>query len=117
MIAEWFKYAKTQEAALDTKKFSEIFAERIKEIDQELGDSSIDIMTDTIKEICKFPSEFTASKIEKLESPLDLVLSNAMLSQNLSEEEAEKMKDFFHYVLDAFKYYVSKQQSGEIDKG
>ena len=110
ICANWFRDARTAENALDFDKFAESYGDRIKAIDQEIGESTFDDMTDVIKEICELPLQITTETMEKLKSQFDKGIDAAAISHEASKEEIDEAKADMDFIFQAINHYVSIHQ-------
>ena len=113
IIANWFRHAKSIDAAADLSAFASQYADEIKAFDDKVEDSSYDAMCDIIKDLCEWPSQLTLdSSVE------EHIMYGAETGQNwaiedigasdVSHDEASKYVD---YLLSAVKTYIAHLQN------
>lgn len=113
IIANWFRHAKSLEAASDLNAFASEFASEIKAFDDKVEDSSYDAMAEIIKDICEWPSQITSeSSLEEhfmigVEAGQDWAKEKIIGSDEMSEE-ANKFAD---YLASAVKIYINHLQN------
>ena len=115
ICAEWFRFAKTQAAALDFNEFKSKYYEQIRKIDIEVGESTFDDMTMIIDYIANIPSRISIDNLLKVEDSFQSTLSFEFQSQGLSDETSEQVMNYMRFIYDAFKQYVIVHNSQLIN--
>lgn len=106
ICADWFRDTKTLDAAQDFNRFLKTYCERIHCFDQEIGESSYDILITLITEICNIPNSITKEKIQSLKSQLDSKIDYKEKNQKAGSKDNEYLKQFSEYLYKALCTYI-----------
>ena len=113
IIANWFRHAKSIEAAADLNAFASEFTSEIKAFDDKVEDSSYDAMCEIIKDICEWPSQLTSDS--SLEEHIMFGIETAQDWAREDVEESDEITDeaskFVKYLLSAVRVYISHLQN------
>ncbi len=113
IIANWFRHAKSIEAAADLSAFASEFASEIKAFDDKVEDSSYDAMSEIIKDICEWPSQITpdSNLEEHIMFGVETGQEWAREDTSRSDEIPDEASKFVYYLLSAVKDYISHLQN------
>lgn len=109
ICANWLRDAKTIDKALDINQFSKKYANEIQQLDQTIGESTVDDLADLIREICDLPAQITPKTIDELQNAFEKGVDSAAVSQAVPEEEINQTKAYGAYICRAIRHYVSNQ--------
>ena len=113
ICADWFREAKTIEAALDTATFAEHFKDRIAAFDRIIDDSSFDVLVDIIKSICEIPNDALENgfSAEPFKGSYRMGFELANEETDLSEEDDKEISAIEEYLLSAISIYAENKKA------
>lgn len=106
ICADWFRDSKTLDASQDFNRFSKAYHERIHQFDQEIGESSYDVLTTLITETCNIPNLITIENLKKWKTQNDSRINN---QQNLDSQKAGHLKCLSDYIYCALYFYINSK--------
>lgn len=113
ICANWFRYAKSIDAALNMEMFASKFASEIKAFDEKVEESTYDTMAEIIQDICRLPSQNTLdlALVEKFKYGFEAGKNLAIEDVDDSSDYSEEGKAFEAYLFSALKEYVHRLHS------
>ncbi len=113
ICANWFRYAKSIDAALDMEMFASKFASEIKAFDEKVEESTYDAMAEIIQDVCKLPSQISLdfASEQKFKYGFEAGMDWAKEDLNDPSDLSEEGKAFEAYLFSAIKEYIHSLHS------
>lgn len=113
ICADWFREKKSLEASRNTSEFESMFPERIRALDEKMGEPSIDALVEIIQEICKLPEEITPESFNdgffRAGFDTGVNASNDACQDEYDPEVEKEIKAIREYLFEAVTYYIAKK--------
>ncbi len=113
ICADWFREKKSLEASSNTSDFESMFPERIRALDEKMGEPSIDALVEIIQVICKLPEKKTPESFNDVFFKVGFdsgVNASKDACQDEYEPEVEKeIEAIREYLSEAVTYYFTKK--------